>query len=50
MGGLDMTTGEPYRLLVGGFKDILDQAEALLHSRATITAALVGRSNRRAMQ
>jgi oligoendopeptidase F len=29
-GGLDMTTGEPYRLLVGGFKDILDQAEALL--------------------
>ena len=29
-GGLDMTTPDPYRSLVAGFKDILDQAEALL--------------------
>ncbi len=29
-GGIDMTTPDPYRSLVAGFKDILDQAEALL--------------------
>jgi oligoendopeptidase F len=29
-GGLDMTTPAPYRSLVAGFKDILDQAEALM--------------------
>jgi len=29
-GGLDMTTPDPYRSLIAGFKDILDQAEALL--------------------
>jgi oligoendopeptidase F len=29
-GGLDMTTPAPYASLVAGFKDILDQAEALL--------------------
>ena len=28
--GLDMTKPDPYRSLVAGFKDILDQAEALV--------------------
>ena len=28
--GLDMTTPDPYRALVATFKDILDQAEALI--------------------
>ncbi|MFL6725578.1 MAG: M3 family oligoendopeptidase [Sphingomicrobium sp.] len=30
MGGLDMATAEPYRLIVASFSKVLDQAEALL--------------------
>ncbi|CAN5149957.1 hypothetical protein BH24PSE1_BH24PSE1_01690 [soil metagenome] len=30
LGGLDMATAEPYRLLVDSFSKVLDQAEALL--------------------
>ena len=30
MGGLDMATAEPYRLIVDSFSKVLDQAEALL--------------------
>ena len=30
MGGLDMATPEPYRLIVDSFSKVLDQAEALL--------------------
>ena len=29
-GGLDMATAEPYRLIVGSFSKVLDQAEALI--------------------
>ena len=30
MGGLDMATAEPYRLIVDSFSKVLDQAEALI--------------------
>jgi oligoendopeptidase F len=30
LGGLDMATAEPYRLIVDSFSKVLDQAEALL--------------------